>query len=88
LPVTTDSALQAFPLEVNEPTAIGLSSIDPACQASPVHTQMPADRTWCMCFVDRLEGQKGNSVIVLGILFLCLDFFCKSMEWPRELRLI
>jgi len=28
-----------------------------------------------MCIVDRLEEQKGNSVIVLGILFLCLDFF-------------
>jgi len=28
-----------------------------------------------MCIVDRLEEQKRNSVIVLGILFLCLDFF-------------
>lgn len=78
LPIPTDRALQAFSLDmrrVDEPMTIGLSSIDPACQASPVYTQMPADRGGVyVCFVDKLEGKKGNSV-VLGILFLCLDFF-------------
>jgi len=92
LRITTDSAVQAFSFdmrEVGEPLTIGVSSIDPACQASPVYTLMPADRAGCMCIFDRLEEQKRNSVLVLGILFLCLDFFSHVAEglktylmWP------
>lgn len=40
----------------------------------------PADRWGVCCFVDRLEGAEGDdSVIVLGILSLCLVSFSQHV---------
>ena len=68
LPITMDSALQAFSLDmrqVDEPTTIGSLPIDPACQASRVHIlRCQQIGVGCMCFVRQVGGAEKGIVLL------------------------